>query len=129
MRENTEKARSAAATVERAKMEAETGQATTSTRYDNTVKPSGQRISDLLGYGSNRGLTLTDLHRITRLDKRVIRLMIRNERISGTLIISDNKNGYYLTDSPSEAQRFARNMRHRAQEITQVAEAVEKAAR
>lgn len=109
-------------------MGAETGQATTSNSQNTTAAAGRQiRISDLLGYGPDRGLTLSDLRRLTNLNPRAIRLMIRDERMAGALIISDNRSGYYLTDDAAEVKRFTRSMRYRAKEIEAVAAAVERA--
>lgn len=123
-------ARQDAPTSERAKMGAETEQATTSMSNDTTDRPVGQavHIADILSHGADRGLTIGDLQRLTDLDPRTIRLMIRHERMNGALIISDNKSGYFLTDDPAEAQRFARSMRCRAREIAAVAAAIERVA-
>lgn len=121
--------RPGADTPRRAMMEAGTGQATTS-KSNSTMTTWGRqiRIADLLGYGSDRGLTITDLQRLTDLSSREIRRQIEQERRSGALIISDNRNGYYLTNDPGEAQRFARSMIGRAEEIKRTALAVESAA-
>lgn len=86
------------------------------------------RVADLLSHGSENGVTLHHLEKMTGLSGREVRREIERERRGGELIISDNKNGYYLTDDPAEAQRFARSMRRRALEITRTARAVEKAA-
>jgi hypothetical protein len=85
-------------------------------------------IGRLLSHGSENGVTLHHLEKMTGLSGREVRREIERERRGGELIISDNKNGYYLTDDPAEAQRFARSMRRRALEITRTARAVEKAA-
>lgn len=97
---------------------------------DTTVKPPGQafRVADLLLRGQENGQTITDLERLIGCRSREIRKQIELERRGGALIISDNRNGYYLTDDPAEAQRFAQSMRHRAAQIRQTATAVEKAA-
>lgn len=87
------------------------------------------RIADLLPYGEESGVTLRHLEKLTGLDGREVRRQIERERRAGTLIISNNKNGYYLTDDPAEAQRFARSMRHRAREILRTARAIEGAAK
>lgn len=85
------------------------------------------RIAELLSHGVANGQTITDLERLTGWKSREIRRMIEFERRSGSLIISDNRNGYYLTADPGEAQRFAQSMRHRAAEIVKTAEAIERA--
>lgn len=85
-------------------------------------------IENLLLYGPEKGQTLKDLVHITQWPERAIRKEIEIERRAGALIMSDNRSGYYLTDDPAEAQRFARSMLHRSQEIARTARAVEKAA-
>ena len=85
-------------------------------------------IESRLLFGPENGQTVTDLERLTDLPGREIRRQIERERRAGALIISDNAHGYYLTDDPSEAQRFARSMLHRSREIARTARAVEKAA-
>lgn len=120
-----------AATVERAEMGAAALAGTSTPIYD-CITPSvpGQavHIADLLSHGAENGQTITDLERLTGCRSREIRKQIELERRGGALIISDNRNGYYLTDDPAEAQRFAQSMRHRAAQIRQIATAVEKAA-
>lgn len=85
-------------------------------------------IAGLLLHGSENGLTLQDLRRITGWPERTIRKAIETERRAGTLIINDNRNGYFLTDDPGEAARFARSMKHRAAQIRKTTAAIEKAA-
>ena len=65
---------------------------------------------------------------MTGLDGREVRRQIERERRAGALIVSNNKDGYYLTNDPAEAQRFARSMQHRAREILRTARAIEEAA-
>lgn len=112
---------------QRAEMGAELDRGTTSHAQDTTTAAGRQtKVSDLLGYGPDRGLTLSDLRRLTGLDPRTIRLMIRDERMAGALIISDNRSGYYLADDAAEVKHFVRSMRCRVKEIEAVAAAVEK---
>lgn len=85
-------------------------------------------IESRLLFGPENGQTVTDLERLTDLPGREIRRQIERERRAGALIISDNAHGYYLTDDPAEAQRFARSMQHRAREILRTARAIEGAA-
>lgn len=99
--------------------------------FNSTTAAAGRQsgfIAGLLLYGAENGLTLKDLERVTGWPGRTIRKAIESERRAGALIISDNRNGYYLTDDPGEAQRFARSMRHRAGEIRRTARAIERAA-
>ncbi len=86
------------------------------------------RVADLLPHGVENGVNLRHLERMTGLDGREVRRQIERERRAGELIISDNRNGYYLTDDPAEAQRFARSMKGRAREILRTAQAIEEAA-
>ncbi len=83
------------------------------------------RISDLLQRGSDNGLTITDLVRLTGLDERIIRRRINRERRDGILIISDNVHGYFLAENVDEVRRFIRSMTRRAREIIAVCWAVE----
>ena len=86
------------------------------------------RIADLLPHGAENGVNLHHLEKMTGLDGREVRRQIERERRAGALIVSNNKDGYYLTDDPAEAQRFARSMQHRAREILRTARAIEEAA-
>ena len=85
-------------------------------------------VSSFLLSGRENAIPRRELERLTGLDGRTVRLMIERERRAGVLIISNNSSGYYLTDDPAEAQRFARSMRHRAGEIVRTARAIEEAA-
>ena len=85
-------------------------------------------IGRLLSHGSENGVTLHHLEKMIGAPGREIRREIERERRAGALIVSDNRHGYYLADSPAEAQRFARSMRRRAAEISRTARAIEEAA-
>lgn len=98
------------------------------TKWSGWCRVLPMRIADLLSHGPENGQTITDLERLTGCQSREIRKQIERERRAGTLIISDNAHGYYLTDDPAEAQRFARSMQHRAREILRTARAIEGAA-
>ena len=84
-------------------------------------------ISDLLQRGSDNGLTITDLVRLTGLDERIIRRRINRECRDGILIISDNVHGYFLAENVDEVRRFIRSMPRRAKEIVAVCRAAEDA--
>lgn len=101
-----------------------------SCNYSTTAPANRQPgfIENLLLYGPENGQTLRDLVHITQWPERTIRKEIEAERRAGALIMSDNRSGYFLTDDPAEAQRFARSMLHRSREIARTARAVEKAA-
>lgn len=129
MREK-EKSRPGEATPKRAAGAAAYGRAAVP-KIDFTTAAAGRQhgfIESLLLPGPENGLTLKDLVRITQWPERAVRKEIESERRSGALIVSDNRNGYYLADSPAEALRFARSMRGRALEIMKTARAVEKSA-
>jgi len=86
------------------------------------------RIADLLSHGPENGQKISDLERLTGWTSREIRKQIERDRRAGTLILSDNKNGYFMASDPAEAQRFPRSMKHRAREILRTARAIEGAA-
>lgn len=123
------KASSADGTAERAKETAAFGRAVISCN-DCTTSAAGRqiKIKDFLSHGVENGVTLRHLEKLTDLPGREIRRQIERERRAGALIISDNQHGYFLTDDPAEAQRFARSMQHRAREILRTARAIEGAA-
>ena len=100
------------------------------THDDTTSSAGGQlfRIADLLSHGADSGITLRHLEKLADLPGREVRRQIERERRAGALIISDNRHGYFLTDDPAEAQRFARSMQQRAREILRTARAIERAA-
>lgn len=85
-------------------------------------------IASLLSHGAENDLTLSDLHRLTGIDKRVIRAEIQQERLSGTPILSDNLSGYFLPANEDERERCVKSLRHRAGEILKSAAAIEGAA-
>ena len=111
---------------ERAKMEAGTGQATTSAHHDTTSPSPGQRVSDYLLPGQQNAVPLKRLKELLDLDGRTIRLMIRSERLQGTPILADNQTGYYLPSNDRERVRCVRSMRRRAAEIVKAADAIER---
>lgn len=118
-----------AATSAGTKMEAGTGQATTSNNHDTTTIPQGQgfRVADFLLPGQQNAVPLKRLKELLDLDGRTIRLMIRSERLQGTPILADNQTGYYLPGNDRERVRCVRSMRRRAAEIVKAADAIEKA--
>lgn len=85
-------------------------------------------IARLLSHGAENGMTLSDLHRLTGKDKRVIRAEIQQERLSGTPILSDNLSGYFLPANEDEREQCVKSLRHRASEIFRTAAAIEGAA-
>ncbi len=130
MMERKKGARSDVAASKRARMEAETTQDATSTQHDTTINTGRQmvHIADLLGVGAAHAAPLRDLVALTGWPERGVRRQIERERRAGALILSDNKNGYFLAADSVEAQRFARSMQHRAWEILRTVRAIEGAA-
>lgn len=86
------------------------------------------RVSDYLGRGQENAISLRRLSAMFGENPRSIRKMIEMERRSGTPILSDNENGYWLAADEAEVRRFVRSMRGRAEEIWKTAAAVELAA-
>lgn len=84
-------------------------------------------ISEILQTGAENGVTLRELVAATGLNERVVRLKIQQERKSGKLILSNNKDGYFMPERPEDVQRFARSMSRRAAEIASIARAAESA--
>lgn len=104
------------------------GLPTTQSRTDYTTHlrkiPS---IFELLQTGEEHGTTLRELVAMTGMDERVVRLRIQQERKSGKLILSNNRDGYFLPEHPEDVRRFARSMSRRAAEIACIARAAENA--
>ena len=82
-------------------------------------------ILSFLRSGAENAMPLRDLRNTTGIDGRTIRLAIREARLRGVPVVSDNESGYWISNSPDEIRRFANSMRHRAREIAAVAAAVE----
>ena len=84
-------------------------------------------IFELLQTGAENGTTLRDLVALTGMNERVVRFKIQQERKAGKLILSNNRDGYFLPEGPEDVRRFARSMSRRAAEIAGVARAAETA--
>ncbi len=95
----------------------------------NSTRSSGKRqdliVSDFLIVGEAHAVTMRYLKSILHRNDRTIRLMIERERRGGTLILSDNKHGYYLAGNEDEIKKFVCSMRHRATEILHTAAIIE----
>lgn len=125
MRKDKEKARQDAATSKRAKGESHWASGNPYENY-TTAQSGGQgSISRLLMEGSENGLHLQDLVRLTGEDQRTVRRMIHEERRQGVPILSDNASGYFLPGSQQEREACVQSLRHRAKEILAAAEAIE----
>lgn len=128
MRDKKEKARPAGGTAEQAKRESHR-RGGNPYQKSNTELGGGQAggIASLLLEGSENGLHLQDLVRLTGEDQRTVRKMIHEERRLGVPILSDNTNGYFLPGSQQECEACVQSLRHRAKEILRAAAAIEKA--
>ena len=93
----------------------------------NTILRKTPSISDLLQTGAENGTTLRELVTLTGMNERAVRLKIQQERKDGKLILSNNRDGYFLPEGPEDVRRFARSMSRRAAEIAGVARAAETA--
>ena len=92
-----------------------------------TDEDNPQVISEFLSRGEENAVPLQNLVRITGLDQRRIRRMIRAERLQGTPILSNNLSGYFLPMNEVERQQCVRSMMHRSAEIQKVARAIAQA--
>lgn len=86
-------------------------------------------IENLLLHGAENALTISDLHRLTGVNKRAIRAEIQRERLRGVPILSDNSSGYFLPANDQERKQCVRSLRHRAGEIFRTAAAIERGGR
>ena len=130
MRKSKKKAPTSAATLTGAAETGTTGKApSASILNDNTRRGGGQAggIASLLMTGSENGLHLQDLVRLTGEDQRTVRAMIHDERRQGMPILSDCVHGYFLPGSQQECEACVQSLRHRAKEILRAAAAIEKA--
>lgn len=93
----------------------------------NTDGRKTPQIFALLHTGTKNGTPLRELVAATGLNERVVRLKIQQERKDGKLILSNNRDGYFLPETPEDVQRFARSMSRRAAEISSIARAAEAA--
>ena len=93
----------------------------------NTDGRKTPQIFALLHTGAENGTTLRELVAATGLNERVVRLKIQQERKAGKLILSNNRDGYFLPETTEDVQRFARSMSRRAAEISSIARAAEAA--
>lgn len=96
--------------------------------FDSTTSAAkAPQIFSLLQTGAENGVTLRELVAMTGMNERLVRLKIQQERKAGKLILSNNKDGYYLPESPEDVLHFARSMSRRAAEIASIARAAETA--
>lgn len=129
MRDRKEEARRDAATSKRAKGESHWASGNPYGNYTSEQSGGQGTISRLLMEGSENGLHLQDIVRLTGEDQRTVRRMIHEERRQGVPILSDNASGYFLPGSQQERDACVRSLRHRAKEILAAARAIEKAGR
>lgn len=104
------------------------GRAAISCDYLTTMAAGRQRkVSDFLSHGRENAVPLRHLKKLMETDGRTVRLMIQQERLSGTPICADNLTGYYIAANEAEKAACVRSMRHRAGEIMKTARAIEQA--
>lgn len=127
MRDRKEEARRDAATSKRAKGESHWASGNPYGNYTSEQSGGQGTISRLLMEGSENGLHLQDLVRLTGEDQRTVRKMIHQERRRGIPILSNSKDGFYLPGNEYEKAECVRQMRGRAREILAAARAIEKA--
>lgn len=75
--------------------------------------------------GQENAIPRRELERMTGLNGRKVRLLIESERRSGTPILSDCSNGYYLPGNQLERDACVRSLRHRARQIMITAKHIE----
>ena len=97
------------------------------TKNYSTSSRKTPSISELLYTGAENGTTLRELVALTGMNERLVRLEIQRERKAGKLILSNNRDGYFLPERPEDVRRFARSMSRRAPEIASIARAAESA--
>ena len=97
------------------------------TKNYSTSSRKTPSISELLYTGAENGTTLRELVALTGMNERLVRFKIQQERKDGKLILSNNRDGYFLPETPEDVQRFARSMSRRAAEISSIARAAETA--
>lgn len=98
--------------------------------YENYTLRGGSSqfgIADLLSHGPGNGLHLSDLVRLTGWTEQEVRRIIQAERLRGVPILSDNANGYFLPVTAADRAARVRSLRGRAQEILNVADAIDAA--
>ena len=128
MTNRKEEARPAGGTAEQAKRDSH--QAGGNPYQKSTTERGGGQaggIASLLMEGSENGLHLQDLVRLTGEDQRTVRRMIHEERRQGVPILSNNRDGYFLPSGDIEREACVQSLRHRAKEILEAAAAIEKA--
>ena len=125
MRKGKERARQDAATSKRAKRESHRRGGNPYGNYTTTQNSGQGTIFRLLMEGSENGLHLQDLVRLTGEDQRTVRKLIQEERLQGIPILSDNVHGYFLPGSDYEREICVKSLRGRAQEILETAAAIE----
>lgn len=106
----------------------DTSQMTTASNTNSTTPAAENqpfRIADLLFPGAESAISRRDMMALTGLRDRELRRQIEVERRQGVPILSDNINGYWLSDDPAEIKKFSRSMRRRAAEIRLTAMRVE----
>lgn len=121
-----EKTRPAGGTAERETAEKTAYKVSIPVSDCNTTAAGRQiKIAAFLNHGQENAIPRRKLEKLIGIDGRTVRLMIEQERRSGTPICTDNLTGYYLPATEEEKAACVRSMRHRAREIIKTARAIE----
>lgn len=73
-------------------------------------------LLSLIGHGSDNGVHLADLVRLTGLDSRIVRKRIETLRRSGHVICAD-ESGYYFPSTYAELSHYVRRTEKQARSI------------
>lgn len=99
-------------------------------RDDSTIptakKQPKPEIAWLIGVGAQNATTLSQLAKLTGMNRRDVRRAIQRDRTAGFPICADCKNGYFMPSSAEEKRRCVSSMRRRAKEVYKTAIAIER---
>lgn len=99
-------------------------------RRESEKQPQNEKLSifDLLPAGEANAISRSELCTITGLCLRNLQTIVHEERCKGKQILTNTRTGgYYKPGNTEETMHFIRSMRRRAAEVTEVADAVERA--
>lgn len=85
-------------------------------------------VADFLSHGAENAVPMRHLCDLLHIPPRKVRLMIRRERLDGVPILESSHpldGGYFLPGDEAEQARCVQEMRRRAAEIIETADAIE----
>lgn len=94
----------------------------------DTEATQAVRVSDFLLRGRANAMPMRHLRDLLHIPPRKVRLMIRRERLEGVPILESSHpldGGYFLPGDEAEQARCIQEMRRRAAEIIETADAIE----